>query len=340
MNNEFENIIKAVKNIKLTEDEKFLMRKNLLANFAPAEIEEYQDVRGFKNTRLYYFMTNGYRYKFAPAMILLIVLAGGTSAFAEKALPGDFLYGIKIFVNESVGEVLALANGKKAEWQEQLVERRLGEAQKLIAKNNFNETNRIYLAGKIKSQVDQFSASANKLALETNESASSSALNIRLQASLEAHQNVLATLSGDTNIDADTKQETGALLAVLAESQDQVKDDQKNLELNTGLVSATAPVSDSAFAKQKEALGLFDSTKLLYEQEKINLSVDLQSQINAKLADIEVALAEGKTFIDSSDYVNATDKFQLEITLLNETSLLILSNVIKGEIEESINPQS
>ena len=42
MNNEFEYIIKAVKNIKLSENERAEMRASLLENFAPSKIEEYQ----------------------------------------------------------------------------------------------------------------------------------------------------------------------------------------------------------------------------------------------------------------------------------------------------------
>lgn len=99
MSNEFESIIKAVKNIKLSGDEKAEMRAYLLERMPIVEVRQNQNVTNFKNTRLYYyyqniknyyFMTN--KYKFAPAFVLtfIIILAGGTSAFAEKAIQEIF----------------------------------------------------------------------------------------------------------------------------------------------------------------------------------------------------------------------------------------------------------
>ena len=325
MDNEFESIIKAVKNIKLNEDEKFLMRQNVLNSKISSPYYVTQGVKSF------YFSFS--KFKFAPAfvVILIVILAGGTSAFAEKAIPGDFLYGIKTLVNEPVTGIFALTKKEKTVWQEQLVERRLGEVQKLISKNDLNETKRIYLEDKIKSQIDQFSINANELALQKNESTNSSDLNIRLQASLKAYQNVLTTISDETNIDADTKKETGKLLAVLAESQDKVRDDHKNFELNTEVNSV------SVLGKQTEALNLLNSTKLLYKKEKVSLSANIQNQIDDKLREAKTTLQEGKTFIDSSDYANAVGKFQSIISLLNETKLLMFSNVIKGDIENDID---
>lgn len=322
MNSEFELIIKTVKNIKLTEDEKFSMRQNILnerLNYFPSP---YQYVESS------YFMPA--RFKFVPAfaMILIVVLAGSTSAFAEKAIPGDFFYGVKTLVNEPVAGIFAFTKEEKIEWQERLVERRLAEAQKLVSKNSLNENTRVYLENKIKNQVNQFSTNANELALQKKETANSSGLNIRLQASLKAYENVLTTLSDNIETDASTKQETKKLLAVLAKSQDRVRDDQKNIELDVEVDSVVV------LAKKDTALNLLNSTKLLYQNKKVNLSANIQNKINNKLAEVETELGDGQAFFSSSDYANAADKFRSAIGSANSAKLLILSNTIKGDIED------
>jgi hypothetical protein len=375
MNNEFELITKTIKNIKLTESEKSIMLTNISENASPS-YEENQDVTNPTTSRLYYYYQNiksNYfminKNKFIPAfvIILIVVLTGGTSAFAEKAVPGDLLYGVKVSINEpAAGIFSSFSTEEKTEWKERLVERRLEEAQKLVSKNDFKETTRIELENQIKGQIDEFTINVNELALEKDKSTNSSDLNIRLQASLSAYKNILKKLSEDTDTNSDTKQETKKLLASLGEYKDKVNSDHNNLELNVGInsednsrisknkedkdnskletstsVSTTAAISviaDSAstLAKQNAAENLLNSTKLSYQKEKINLSANVQSQVDSKLAGAETAFQEGKTLYTSSNYTEATSKFQLTINEVNGAKLLMLSNIIKGDIEDDM----
>lgn len=352
--NEFESIIKILRNIKLSEEERHLMRTHLLEKIDLLQVAKSDNVTKRETNRLYYYYQNikehyfmNNKTKFVPAFIVIVIIAitGGTSAFAEKAVPGDLLYGVKISVNEKVAGVFALSKEEKTEWKERLVERRLKEAQKLVSRNDLDETTRINLENKIKNQVDEFNTSANELALEKDKSANSSDLNIRLQASLRAYQNILESLSGETDISTETKTETGKLVAVLEESKNKVKDNHENLESGEGQQSTpvastntqiTSPASALALAKQKVAVNLLNSTKLLYQKEGVNLSTNIQNQINDKFAKAEVSIKEGEALIATSDFINATDKFQMVINGINTAKLLILSNVIKGDIEDDI----
>ncbi len=355
MEKEFESIIKAVKNIKLSDAEKGEMRASVFENLS-LRVEQNDVVTNQKSNRLieyyqiiknYYFMNNKYKLVPVMVMVLIVVLAGGTSAFAEKAVPGDLLYGVKVSVNEPIAGIFAVTKEEKVEWQERLVERRLVEAQKLVAQNNLKENTRAYLESKIQNQVAEFSAGSNDLASLGGGSASSSDdLNIRLQASLKAYSNVLAVVSNDKNTKDETKQEMGKLLAVLSDSQNKIKDNYNKLESKdnkeTQTFSAagtdTSNASDSSLAetKQNEATNLLNSIKLTYQKEKNGLSVNIQDKINGKLAQVETTIEEGKTLLASSDYANATDKFQLAIDQANTTKLLMLSNSIKGDIEDDM----
>jgi hypothetical protein len=351
MDKEFESIIKKVREIKLKDDERSTMRAFLFKNLTSSKTEQDQNVTKLKTNRLYYyyqFIKNYYfminKNKFVPTLIIALVIAatGGTAAFAEKAVPGDLLYAIKTSVNEPVAGIFTLTKEEKTEWQERLVERRLEEAQKLASKGDLNETTRISLETEIKSKINEFNINVNELALQKNQDITSSDLNIRLQASLKAYQNVLENLSKKTDIDENTKQETEKLLAALIEYNGKVKDDHKNLESNVGVDSensvttSTTPSDNSALGKQNAAANILNSTKLAYQREKVNLSVNIQSQIDTKLALAETALEEGNIAMTSSDFVKATEKFQLVISSANEAKLLMLSNVIKGDIEDDM----
>lgn len=348
MDKEFESTIKKMKEIKLKDKEKSTMRAFLLQNLVP---EQGPGVIKSETNRLYYyyqyiknyyFMIN--KNKFVPTLVIALVIAatGGTVAFAEKAVPGNLLYGIKTSVNEPVAGIFALTKEEKTEWQERLVERRLEEVQKLVAKGNLSESTRISLETEIKTKIDDFNINAKELALQKNQDINSSDLNIRLQASLKAYQNVLENLSKRTDITESTKQETNKLLSVLEEYKNKVEDDHDDLESNVGVnpednvAESKTPSDNSALGKQNAAVNILNSTKLAYQREKINLSANIQSQIDGKLALAETALEEGKTAMITSDFATATVKFQLAISSTNEAKLLMLSNVIKGDIEDDM----
>ena len=278
------------------------------------------------------------------AIALVIALLGGTSAFAEKAVPGDMLYGVKVSVNEKAAGAFAFSKIAQTKWKERLVERRLEEAQKVVSGDALDESTRIILEEKIKTQIDDFNENLIELKEDEDESEDLSEINIRLQASLRAHQGVLEKVLGKTNISDDTRVETEKLVSVLKESKNKVKDNHEDIELELGaseqdtLLSSSASANhESALGKQTAAENVLNSVKLLYQREKINLSANIQSQIDGKLALVETAFQEGKALIVSADYVDAFSKFQLVISGANSTRLLVLSNVIKGNIEDDMD---
>lgn len=283
-------------------------------------------------------MINKNKLAVSLAVVVIVAGTGGASAFAEKSIPGDLLYGVKVSINEPVAGIFAFSKEEKTEWKERLIERRLKEAQKLVSGNSLDEKIRLALEAKIKSHIDDFNLSANELALEKGQFDHSSDLNIRLQASLEAYKDVLQSLSGDVSMNMGTKNETEKLLATLENSIDRVRDDHDNLNTNkNGKQENSGNTSTdvtSTLEEQNIAINLLNSTKLSYQKEKINLSENIQNQINNKLALAETFLQEGKAFIDAKDYVNASAKFQLVIDGVNGAKLLMFSNVIRRDIND------
>ena len=148
---------------------------------------------------------------------LVIAITGGTATVAERSIPGDFLYGVKVHINEPVAGVFAFTKEEKTEWQERIVERRLDEAQKLISNNNLDEATRVNLENQINNKITEFNTNVNELSLQNNEATTSSDLNIRLQASLNAYKSVLENLSTGTTLTENTKTENQKFISNIDE---------------------------------------------------------------------------------------------------------------------------
>jgi hypothetical protein len=78
------------------------------------------------------------RFVFSRVMVaavaILIVIGGSTAYAAEGSVPGDFLYSVKVGVNEPVVGAFAFSNTAKAKWHADVAEARLSEAEMLAAR--------------------------------------------------------------------------------------------------------------------------------------------------------------------------------------------------------------
>ncbi len=342
MDNELKDIIKAVQSIKLTDEEKLHMRNALLEHkksFTSSPVHTRSPYFSFDYIRHHYLITHKEKMLSAFIIILLIGITGGTSAFAEHAVPGDLLYKVKVSVNEPVAGVFAFTQEEKTEWKERLVERRLREVHLLAMRNSLDETKRIALENTIKAQVDDFNTSVNTLAREQDHAEDSSDLNIRLQASLRAYQNVLGDIIDDDTTTQNTKIETGKILLALKDSKNRTKEDNKNIELALGENEHPANIKASKLApnpdkKQAATLALLHNTKLIYQKEKIHLSLNIQTQIDTKFKNAEGLLQEGQNLANENKGEEAKAKFTEAIRVLNSIKLLTLSNIIKIDLED------
>ncbi|MBP6942829.1 MAG: hypothetical protein KBB55_02180 [Candidatus Buchananbacteria bacterium] len=67
----------------------------------------------------------------ALAAVILCVIGVSTSVVAEDALPGEFLYAIKVKFNEPLTKITAVTPESEVEWQINELDRRLTEVDKL-----------------------------------------------------------------------------------------------------------------------------------------------------------------------------------------------------------------
>lgn len=77
------------------------------------------------------------------ALFLIVIMGVGTAAAAEKALPGDLLYPVKIKITEPVKGAFKVTPEAKVKWESEKALKRLEEAEKLAEKGELNGEKRM-----------------------------------------------------------------------------------------------------------------------------------------------------------------------------------------------------
>lgn len=204
------NLIDNLQRVRMTEDEKseVLMRawssieKIEAAHEVTARTGRIAEVGYQKSSVVSTLETAWYSYfmekKFVPALSLAILLiaTGGTSLAAEGALPGDFLYKVKLGLNEQVRGLTAVTPEAKAKFALEVTDRRLKEVALLSSKGLLNaETSSIIQsellkqAGQIKNQVASLVSTKNIRAAQE--------ISLNFESSLRAHELILEKISSN-----------------------------------------------------------------------------------------------------------------------------------------------
>src|SRR3989344_6955837 len=166
-NSNFKQFIKSAKRINLSEKEKTDVKRSVL-NFI-----SQNSVRPNIQPRLNYgsniFLT---KLSFVPSMAIILILTmligGGVAVGAEKSLPGDPLYSVKVGFNEEVRGWLSVSEEAKANWEVERAHRRLEEAEALASNGSLSleareniEVNFEAHAERVKERIGKFEGKEN-----------------------------------------------------------------------------------------------------------------------------------------------------------------------------------
>lgn len=187
-----QQLIERLKHISLTPDERHVLQARLeeYADFHPmpehAAIPSphggiFPDIlRWLGNTKSAY----------AFAVLVLVIGAGaGTSLAAERALPGDALYAVKVGINEQVRGALAFTPESKARLQIQLAHRRVEEAITLAERGELTTEKSAGIALRLQEHIARSESAAHAL--------DSAGLH---DAAVAARADLKATLAADVQI--------------------------------------------------------------------------------------------------------------------------------------------
>ncbi|HYU65019.1 MAG TPA: hypothetical protein VEK36_02020 [Candidatus Paceibacterota bacterium] len=124
MADNFEQFITDAKRVKLTHEEKTLLRRLLSASLHANPLPK--------------FISNWHSFRFPAVVSLAIILfLVGVPLLAEKSLPGTPLYTVKLNVTEPIERTFVVSDEDKVQFDIGIAERRQAEAESLAAQNGF-----------------------------------------------------------------------------------------------------------------------------------------------------------------------------------------------------------
>jgi hypothetical protein len=246
-----ENFIQPLRQVTLSKTDSQNLRERLISyadlHTAPTTISSAVGSSRFSLRTLSQFQFVQSSRSFVAAILIIAFLGGSASISyaAENTLPGEPLYAVKVNVNEPLHAALITSPTQKAEWENELVERRLAEGAALAAQNKLATSTQTYLAQNIAEHVANSEKSADALAASGN-GAQALAVRSDLEARLSAQVDVLALMTPRLQAQGDATTTT----AVLALAQNV---DEARATVTTSRKKTETELSDMADATDQSA---------------------------------------------------------------------------------------
>ena len=252
------------------------------------------------------------------ALLIALVVGGGTSFAAESALPGDALYPVKVSINEEVGSFLAFSEEAQARFDTRRAEKRLEEAEQLTIKGRLDSETSASIESRFAAHAEALEEDAQAIAAK-NDSRAAFEVHSNFEASLSAHERILAQLAlKETDVRAvleplllsvRTRLQTTARARSSAEADIRAK---TNGEFKT----AAEGKLGAAENKLREVRGFI-------ERKKASVSADAHAKAEARLRAATEVIARGKTEMEAQTYGSAFASFEEASRIAQEAKLLL-----------------
>lgn len=254
----------------------------------------------------------------AIALIIALLIGGGTSFAAEGAAPGDVLYPVKVSFNEEARSLVAVSNEAQADWDVRLAERRLEEAEKLAMEGKLSAEASASIESRFEDHVKAFRDRAEKIEAKQG-SESSFEVNSNFEASLRAHERVLAQIASEK---AEMRSEVEPILEGIRARLSVATEARADAEANMS-GEASASFKAAAEGKLKAAENKISEVRDFLTRVKSSVSADAYAQAEARLNVAESVVARGKIETEAQTYGKAFASFQEAIRTAQEVKLLV-----------------
>jgi hypothetical protein len=241
------------------------------------------------------------------AFALVLVVGIGTSYAAEAALPGDPLYALKVSVTEPIQGVLAVSPVAKAEWNTELLSRRLEEAATLAAKGNLNDDARAAIESQIALKADDVQHSVERLKSTDGGVIAAASVESDLEASLVGHERVLTGLSIDLPNQAPS---IAPLLNTVRVQAEATNSKRKSTERDASAQNKDT-VKNAAAQQQKHAREKIKQVRTLAASKRLHASTTAEASTSAQ--EIDDAISTGDDKFKEGKYGEALATFQATI---------------------------
>lgn len=315
-----EKLHKKSQSVKLQASEKRELRERLVSYMEyhplPAELKSAQvskkaapkKIMTDAFTTVSVPFSNLFKYSAAAAAFVLVLVP----FMAEKSVPGDTLYAVKVHLNEEVVSTLTFGSYEKVEWETQRLNRRISEARLLASEGRLTKDVEAEVAEAVKTHTENAKREIEELRTQDADTATIAA--IELDTTLEVQS---AALRGEA-VGTEENPESTPVEAVdlIANAIDESLSDEGEIE-----ESAATPAYEKLMARVEE-----NTTRIFELRESLQTAaeVDQLADVTRRIEDVEravqsaITLAETDSEEASNQLVGALQSTQKLIVYMTE----------------------
>lgn len=312
-------IFTSLKRVRLTDRERQTQQRAVVEFVLQnPEREGIRDFRAF--TARWSF-----RVMFRPgyalvSMVALLLVGGGTSWAAEKALPGDWLYPVKIGINENVRTALTLTPVARAQWTSQQAVRRLSEAEKLAIQGRLDQQVKADLVNRFTASVQNANQESTRLAV-SGQAQTASELNSHLEATLRAHQRILNELEEHHTTERD-HEPVNHLIANVNAALEVAESNRKKTE--DDVIRGTDPSVKAAAEDTLHTAEQKISEVQTFLQPRLEaMKSPAREDANKDVSTARESILEGKKKLKEEKFGDAYAEFQKAQRIAQETKIIV-----------------
>lgn len=315
---------------RLRPDEREAMRQHLLSVMAEHPARSTRAGQLPVHPHFFSLHVRGNFLVASILVVLLLVSSGGTAMAAETALPGDLLYPVKVRINEPVRSAVTFTAEAKARWSARRVERRLDEAEQLIAAGRWNAETETALAASV--QVQSQRAVEQQDQLRAGGKAQAAAVvSSQLEASLQAHQQVIERLQLTAGTDGTSD---SALDVAVAAALDATAALRSAAETE---VSGSPSVQAAAKGRRKAAAHKIEEVERFLGRKRAGTEIEADAAAQARLEDARQILVAGEAELEAEVFGDAFTSFQQSQRAAQEAKILLEHNFgVNEEVKSKV----
>ncbi len=277
----------------LTASERRELRLRLLAYMAYHPLTDASVHTLFRRPRRLGGLFWLWRIPLRGAVGLAVALVVVVPFAAERALPGDTLYPIKVRFNEGLRAQLLLSPYERIEWEAKRLERRVAEARLLAKEGKLTEETEEALEETVRAHATAFQAELATLGAEDAENAAVAA--VALESALDVQSAVLNTDIANSASTTTVGGDISGLAGAVAQARASV----------ASSTTATVPLSyEPLVGRVTEQL---TKIRVRTEDATSELTDSDKTAIRERLALSERVVAQAKAVHESGDDVHAAE---------------------------------
>lgn len=235
------------------------------------------------------------------ALGAIFLLSGGVAAAAEGSLPGELLYPIKVHVTEEVQAYLTTSDEEKVLWEVARAERRIDEANTLIATGKASPAILATLERKLDHQVTKTLRKLSSLS-EKGDVVIATDVGTKFEARLTEK---VAALRALPNVDGDVSG-VNALTGAITEKARMIHEERTE---NEASIETDDKFEELALRRQKDAEEKLSKLKDSL-QGATELNVDARIKLEAELSVTQELFDDASALLVAGAYADAATSFE------------------------------